>query len=465
MPNLPYVPNYITVHLGPPDSDAPNVTVPFADYIKNVASSEIYPTWPDNAIRANVYAQVSYTLNRIYTDYYRSRGYNFDITNSIANDQSFVNGRDIFENISRIVDELFNDYIVVGNSVEPYFAAYCDGRELRCEGLEQWGTVPLAEQGLTPYEILQRFYGNDINIVTNAPVGDRRETWDGRTLGIGDIGNSVQQVQLRLNRISKNYSAIPKIPLVNGIFDEATEASVRAFQGAFNLDVDGLVGKSTWYSIQRVYSAVKRLNDLASEGVSIQDATNLFNSFLSEGDSGSEVFELQYLLALVSEFNNEIPPLTVDGDFGAGTRQALEAFQRVYGLNVTGETDIDTWDRLYREYVGILTSLPSGYFGSTTLPYQGRVLRFGIEGDDVTALQEYLNFISDTYTRIPKIPVDGVFGGQTQVAVTIFKEIFGLNPTPIVSADTWNEITSVYRDLYDGQLASGGQNPGFDIGG
>ena len=465
MPNLPYVPNYITVHLGPPDSDAPNVTVPFADYIKNVASSEIYPTWPDNAIRANVYAQVSYTLNRIYTDYYRSRGYNFDITNSIANDQSFVNGRDIFENISRIVDELFNDYIVVGNSVEPYFAAYCDGRELRCEGLEQWGTVPLAEQGLTPYEILQRFYGNDINIVTNAPVGDRRETWDGRTLGIGDIGNSVQQVQLRLNRISKNYSAIPKIPLVNGIFDEATEASVRAFQGAFNLDVDGLVGKSTWYSIQRVYSAVKRLNDLASEGVSIQDTTNLFNSFLSEGDSGSEVFELQYLLALVSEFNNEIPPLTVDGDFGAGTRQALEAFQRVYGLNVTGETDIDTWDRLYREYVGILTSLPSGYFGSATLPYQGRVLRFGIEGDDVTALQEYLNFISDTYTRIPKIPVDGVFGGQTQVAVTIFKEIFGLNPTPIVSADTWNEITSVYRDLYDGQLASGGQNPGFDIGG
>ncbi len=462
--NLPVVPQYITVHLGAPDADAPNVTLPFADYIKNVASSEIYPTWPENAIRANVYAQVSYTLNRIYTDYYRSRGYNFDITNSIANDQSFVNGRDIFENVSRVVDELFNDYIVVGNNIEPYFAAYCDGRELRCEGLEQWGTVTLAEQGLTPYEILQRFYGNDINIVTNAPVGDRQETWDGRTLGFGDIGNSVQQIQIRLNRISKNYSGIPKIPNVNGIFDSSTEEAVRAFQRAFNLEEDGLVGKSTWYSIQRIFTAVKRLNDLASEGITLQEATNLFNSFLSEGDQGFEVFELQYLLALVAEFNNEIPTLAVDGVFGESTRNALESFQRVYGLDVTGETNIATWDRLYREYVGILTSLPAGYFGSTTIPYPGTVLRLGSEGDAVLALQEYLNFISNTYTQIPKVTEDGVFGNQTQNAVLAFKSIFDLGPTPIVSSGVWNEITSVYRDLYDGSLASSGQNPGFDIG-
>ena len=384
--------------------------------------------------------------------------------NSIANDQSYVNGRDIFENVSRIVDELFNDYIVVGDSVEPYFAAYCDGRELRCQGLEQWGTVALAENGLTPFEILQRYYGDDIRIVSNAPVGDRRETWDGRTLGFGDIGNSVRQIQIRLNRISKNYSGIPKVPIANGIFDQATENAVREFQRAFDLEPDGLVGKSTWYSIQRIYSAVKRLNDLASEGVTLSDASNLFNSFLSEGDTGSEVFELQYLLALIAEFNNEIPPISVDGIFGSSTRQALEAFQRIYGLNVTGEVNIEDWDRLYREYIGILTSLPAGYFGSTTIPYQGRVLRIGLEGDDVKALQEYLNFISNTYTRIPKVEADGVFGGQTQAAVTIFKEIFGLDPTPIVSASVWNEITSVYRDLYDGQLASAGQNPGFNIG-
>ena len=462
--NLPYIPEYITVHLGAPDADAPNVTVPFADYIKNVASSEIYPTWPENAIRANVYAQVSYTLNRIYTDFYRSRGYNFDITNSIANDQSFVNGRDIFENVSRIVDELFNDYIVVGNNIEPLFAAYCDGRELRCEGLEQWGTVSLAEQGLTPYEILQRYYGDNINLVTNAPVSERRETWDGRTLGLGDVGNSVQQIQIRLNRISKNYSSIPKIYPVNGIFDTQTEESVKEFQRAFNLEPDGLVGKSTWYSIQRIFSAVKRLNDLASEGLSLNETTNLFNTVLSNGDSGSEVFELQYLLALISEFNNEIPTIEVDGIFGNDTEDALRSFQNIYGLNVTGETDFATWDRLYREYVGILTSLPSGYFGSTTLPYPGSVLTLGSEGDSVRALQEYLNLISNTYTQIPKLNVDGIFGIQTQNAVIAYKNIFGLNPTPIVSANVWNSITSTYRELFDGQLASNGQNPGRNIG-
>ena len=166
MPNTtPVIPEFITVHLGAPDSDAPNVTVPFVDYIKNVASSEIFPTWPESAIRANIYAQISFALNRIYTDYYRSRGYDFDITNSIGIDQSFVNGRDIFENISQIVDEIFNDYIVMSNSIEPFFAAYCDGRELRCQGLEQWGTVSLAEQGYTPFEILQYYYGDDIQLI------------------------------------------------------------------------------------------------------------------------------------------------------------------------------------------------------------------------------------------------------------------------------------------------------------
>jgi peptidoglycan hydrolase-like protein with peptidoglycan-binding domain len=462
--NTPYIPQYITVHLGAPDSDAPNVTLPFADYIKNVASSEIYPTWPENAIRANIYAQVSYALNRFYTAYYRSRGYNFDITNSIANDQSFVNGRDIFENISQLVDELFNDYIVMGNSIEPYSAAYCDGREIRCNGLEQWQTVTLAEQGLTPFEILQRFYGNDINLVTNAPIGERRETWDGRTLGFGDIGNSVQQIQIRLNRISKNYPSIPKINPVNGIFGESTENAVKEFQRAFNLTADGLVGKQTWYSIQRVFTAVKKLNDLASEGITLTETTNLFNSFLSEGDSGSEVFELQYLLALIAEYNNEIPSINVDGDFGPATKSALEAFQRIYNLNVTGETDIQTWDRLYREYIGILASLPEGFFGSTTIPYPGTVLRIGSQGEGVVALQEYLNYIARTYTQIPTIPVDGVFGNQTQAAVSVYKSIFGLDPQPIVSADTWESITSTYRDLYDGALASNGQSPGINIG-
>ena len=152
----PVIPDYITVHLGPPNSNARNVRVPFTEYIKNVASSEIYPTWPENAIRANIYAQVSFALNRIYSEYYRSRGYNFDITNSTAYDQAYVDGRDIFSNISRLVDELFNDYVTKGNQIQPYFTEYCDGRTVTCRGLSQWGTVSLANQGRTPYQILDR---------------------------------------------------------------------------------------------------------------------------------------------------------------------------------------------------------------------------------------------------------------------------------------------------------------------
>ena len=465
MPNTtPVIPEFITVHLGAPDSDAPNVTVPFVDYIKNVASSEIFPTWPESAIRANIYAQISFALNRIYTDYYRSRGYDFDITNSIGIDQSFVNGRDIFENISQIVDEIFNDYIVMSNSIEPFFAAYCDGRELRCQGLEQWGTVSLAEQGYTPFEILQYYYGDDIQLIRNAPVGGRIQTWDGRTLGVGDLGNAVQQVQLRLNRISKNFPSIPKIYPVDGVFGEETENAVLEYQRAFDLNPDGLVGKETWYSIQRTFNAVKRLNDLASEGLSQEEIEPLFNSFLEEGDTGAEVYELQYLLNLAAEFNNEIPSVSIDGIFGSGTRTALEAFQRANGLEVTGRVGIQDWDRLYREYVGIINSLPQGYFSSITLPYPGTVLRIGSSGETVSALQEYLNYISNTYTSIPKTTVDGVFGPATQRAVLAYKEIFGLGNQGIVSSSTWDSIISTYRDLYDGSQVSPGQYPGYNLG-
>ena len=169
-PLIPYIPETITVHLGPPSSNAENVTLPFADYIANVASSEIYPSWNENAIRANMYAQISYALNRVYTEYYRSRGYPFDITNSTAVDQSFVKGRDIYENVGALAGELFNDYIRRQGNIEPLFATYCDGVRVTCPGLSQWGSEELAQNGRTPYEILTYYYGNDIDLVRDAPV-------------------------------------------------------------------------------------------------------------------------------------------------------------------------------------------------------------------------------------------------------------------------------------------------------
>ena len=172
MPNIvaPVIPETITVHLGAPDSAAQNVVVPFVDYIKNVASSEIYPTWPENALRANIYAIISYALNRIYTEWYRSRGYDFDITNTTRYDQAFVPDRDIFENINDIVDEIFDEYVVREGSIQPLFTQFCNGTTSTCAGLSQWGTVSLAEQGLSPLEILKRFYGDDILILTDTPV-------------------------------------------------------------------------------------------------------------------------------------------------------------------------------------------------------------------------------------------------------------------------------------------------------
>ena len=463
MPNLPIIPEYITVHLGAPDTPAQNVSVPFADYIKNVASSEIFPTWPENAIRANIYAQISYALNRIYTEYYPSRGYNFDITNSTTIDQSFVYGRDIFENISQIVDEIFNNYVTKGGGIEPYFTAYCDGREIQCNGLEQWGTVSLAEQGLTPFEILQFYYGDDIEIVMDAPVGTRTPSYPNRDLSLGAIGNDVQSVQIRLNRISKNYPSIPKIYPIDGVFGPTTESAVMEFQRAFNLTPDGIVGKATWYKIIAIFNAVKRINDLASEGISLNEVTRLFNTELSLGDSGPEVFELQYLLSLVGAYEQEIPIISIDGSFGEATESAVKAFQRNYGISDTGVVAYATWDQLYRAYLGILGSLPEGYFGENALPYPGMVLRIGSQGESVRALQEYLNYISRTYSQISPVTVDGIFGPGTQNAVREFQSVFGLTESGIVGAQVWDAITSVYRDLYLGTLSTQVQFPGYEL--
>ena len=269
----PVIPENITVHLGAPGSNAENVTVPFVDYIKNVASSEIYPTWPENALRANIYAIITFALNRIYTEWYPSRGYDFDITNSTRYDQAFVPGRDIFENISDIVDDIFDEYVVRQGNIQPLFTAFCNGTTSTCDGLSQWGTVTLAEQGLTPYEILQTYYGDNISILTDTPVQNIAESYPGTPLRLGDVSNEIKIIQTQLNRISQNYPAIPKIRLENGLFGNDTEEAVRSFQEIFSLPVTGTVDKATWYAIKRYYNGVKQLAELVSEGITIEEAT------------------------------------------------------------------------------------------------------------------------------------------------------------------------------------------------
>lgn len=441
------IPETITVHLGPPSSSAENITVPFADYVKNVASSEIYPTWPENALRANIYAITTYALNRIYSEWYPSRGYDFDITNSTAFDQAFVPGRDIFENISIIVDELFNDYVVRQGTINPLFTQFCNGTTSTCDGLSQWGTVTLAKEGLTPYEILQRYYGDDINIIQNAPVENIAESYPGAPLRLGDAGNDVDIIQTELNRIARNYPAIPTISEPEGVFGTSTEASVRSFQEIFSLPVTGEVDKATWYSIKRYYTGVKSLAELISEGVTIQEAELPFESVLEIGSVGTSVSLVQYYLNVIGYFGGNVPLFPINGIYDQTTADAVTSFQRTFGITESGRVDRETYNRLREVYLEIVASIPPSIYGDSAKLYPGYVLSEGMRSADVSDLQTYLSFIADYYSDIPKLPVTGYYGAQTRTTVETFQRLFGLPVTGTVGAVTWYEIAKQYDFL------------------
>ena len=443
---LPFIPETITVHLGLPDQPAENVTLSFPDYIKNVASSEIYPTWPEEAIRANIYAQITYALNRVYNEFYRSQGYDFDITSETQFDQKFIKGRDIYENISRIVDEIFNDYVVRQGRIDPFFTAYCNGTTTTCAGLSQWGTVSLAEQGLTPYEILQYYYGNDIGIVENAPIDANIPSYPNVPLRVGSSGNDVKTIQLQLNRIRQNYPAIPLIENPNGIFGISTRNAVQTFQRIFNLNPDGIVGKGTWYQLKYIYNGVKRLNELTSEGLTIAEATRPFPEVLQEGETGIDVQTLQYYLNFIAYFSDgALPAVSVDGIFGPSTTAAVIAFQNLLGIPADGIVGLQTWIQLEQAYQDILRTLPPGIEGNRAKPYPGFFLSEGQQNESVRDLQTYLRGIAEYTGVIPVIPVTGYFGSQTREAVSTIQAQNGLPVNGAVGPVTWNLI----RRLYD----------------
>lgn len=462
---LPTVPENITVHLGPPSAAAENMTVPFIHYIANVASSELYPTWPENALRANIIAQTSFALNRVYTEYYRSRGYDFDITNSTAYDQAFVKGRSVFENVRQLAGELFTTYIRRENSVEPIFAQFCDGIRTTCNGLSQWGSVSLANNGLSPFEILQYYYGNNIVLMENTPVvGSSVISAPPYPLSLGSFGNNVRTVQLRLNRISNNFPSIPKILLTDGIFSTDTDAAVRRFQEIFGLKVDGIVGKATWYAIQSLYISVKRLTDLSSEGIRLEEVTQELPSILRQGSTGVEVYNLQFYINYLSNYYGTIPSLRADGVFGPLTKAAVEEVQRTFGLAVDGIVGPATWYRLYNAYLGIARTIPSTYTEGQTVPYGGVPLRLGSESDSVRTLQQYLNYVARYYPEIPSVTPTGYFGTRTRESVLAFQKLEGLTQTGVAEAATWTALTSLYNTLYLGNRLRGGQYPGYDVG-
>ena len=399
------IPNPITVHLGSPNASVTNVQVSFPDYVKNVASSEVYPTWPEASLRANIYAIITFALNRIFTEWYRSRGYSFDITNNTAYDQYFIHGRNIYESISLIVDEIFNEYVRRQGQTAPYFTSFCNGTTSTCAGLSQWGTVTLANQGLSPLQILRSYYPKDIEIAETNIITGVLSSYPGTALKTGSKGLDVQTIQTYLERIRRNYPAIPAITDETGIFGESTRAAVAKFQSIFNLSSDGVVGKATWNKLSYLYTSVARLAELDSEGTSLGIGTVPPSSVLRLGSSGQDVITLQYLLNVAAEFNSAIPAPAQDGNFGRETQQSVMAFQRAAGLDPDGMVGPLTWQALYNTYLGVDNIIPPGADTGVT----EYVVR---SGDTLWLLAQRYNTTVDAIKRLNGLTSDNLSIGQ-----------------------------------------------------
>lgn len=448
------IPKKITVHLGKPSANVSNVTVGFQDYIANVASSEVYPTWPEEALRANILAQISLALNRIWTEWYPSRGYSFNITGSPGYDQAYVAGRTVFAVMERLTAELFNTYVRRSGDQEPYFTEYCDGKTVTCPGMKQWDTVDRANEGKNALQILRYYYGDRVQLVTTNNIANIPSSWPGVTLKLGSTGTSVSILQRQLSRIAKDYPAFGK-PEVTGTFDSATESCVKKFQKQFSLTADGLVGKATWYKISYIYVSVKDLAELTSEG---ETATGTESSgtwpgvVLKRGSTGSEVEQVQFWLSELAQFNSALPDLTVDGNFGAATERAVKIFQQEQGLTADGIVGQATWDALYAAWLDMQSDL-----GGTAWP--GVVLRRGDTGMEVRLVQFWLRLAADNYSALSAVNVDGKFGAATETAVTGFQSLFGLTADGIVGRTTWNKLNevalAVANEIVDSNVAPG----------
>ena len=417
--------------------------------------------WPEQALRANIHCQISLALNRIYTEWYPSKGYSFNITNSTSYDQYYVHGRTVFDVMVRLTDDIFNTYIRKTGTVNPYYAEYCDGKSVTCPGLKQWGTVTLANQGRNALSILKYYYGNNIEIIRTNNIQSIPQSYPGSPLRQGSTGAAVFTLQRQLNRITKDYPFLGLLT-VDGIFGRKMTETVKKFQRQFNLTADGVVGRSTWYKISYIYVSVKDLAELTSEGETFSGTLpdgswNLGSSVLKQGSTGSEVEQMQFWLSTLAQYESSIPSVTVDGVYGSGTAAAVRAFQRRYGLTVDGIVGRTTWTELYDQFRSIQSD------NGTPNAYPGTALREGSSGQNVRLVQFWLKIARTVYTSLANVTVDGKFGSATAAAVRRFQSYFGLTSDGVVGRITWNKLYEVYNDIANRLLSSSlrpGEYPG-----
>ena len=395
-------------------------------------------SWPEEALRANIIAQVSLALNRIWTEWYPSRGYSFNITGSPGYDQAYVNGRTVFAVMERLTAELFSTFVQRSGDAEPYFTEYCDGKTVTCPGMKQWGTVDRAREGMNALQILRYYYGSRVQLVTTDNIAAIPSSYPGSPLRRGSTGTNVRILQKQLSRIARDYPSFGK-PAVTGTFDEVTENSVKKFQKQFSLTADGVVGRATWNKVSFIYVSVKDLAELTSEGETAegtQSAGGWPGTVLRRGSTGSSVEQVQFWLSDLAQFDSSLVRVTVDGSYGAATERAVRAFQQKQSLTADGAVGQRTWNALYTAWVDAQSDL-----GGTAWP--GTALRRGAAGMEVRLVQFWLRLAADNYSALRTVTVDGSYGAATVSAVEAFQTLFGLTADGVVGRSTWNKLKEV----------------------
>ena len=459
--------------------------------------------WPEQALRANIHCQISLALNRIYTEWYPSKGYSFNITNSTSYDQYYVHGRTVFDVMVRLTDDIFNTYIRKTGTVNPYYAEYCDGKSVTCPGLKQWGTLTLANQGRSALSILKYYYGSNIEIIRTNNIQSIPQSYPGSPLRQGSTGAAVFTLQRQLNRITKDYpflglltvdgivglttwtelydqfrsiqsdngtpNAYPGTALrqgssgqnvrlvqfwlkiartvysslsnvtVDGIFGSSTAAAVRRFQTYFGLTSDGVVGRTTWNKLYEVY------NDIANRLLSPSLRPGEYPGVLRNGSTGTAVRELQFYLYLMSAYQSSIPSVSIDGRFGAATEAAVRAYQRFAGLTVDGIVGRKTWDSLYGKASALRSSGP--VVTLKRLPYPGTPLTVGTDSSAVLYYTLLLQRIAYYYDSVASPALSSQYTQETADATASAQELLGLPATGAADAETWTSVEALSLQL------------------
>ena len=443
------IPNFVRVHLNRMEIPAPVERIPFIEYIKNVASHEVWDHWPEEALIANIYCIVSLTLNRIYTEFYRTvHNRNFDITSETYMDQKFVFGGIKGARISAIVDKIFNYYLAIVGHKEPFLALYNDGIKVNIPGrLSQYGSMEDAQKGMNAWQIIKKYYKQNLELRVSDRFGGILQSYPGYTLTQGTRGDAVRTMQIYLNRILGRH--IPNFnPLIpDGVFGPATRSAVITYQRANGLQETGQINETMWYRISRTYGIEKALWEMYSEGIRIGIGTTPPTQTLRPGNQGPLVVELQFLLDFIAMYHSKIPFVAETSIFDSLTTEGVRAFQSLFGITADGVVGATTWRKLYDVYWGIMQNTvppeppePPIVPPENIPPFPGVSLRVGSSGANVRLVQEAINRLAEVTPGLWKIAEDGIFGNGTRNAVVAFQRKFGLVEDGIVGVNTWMRL-------------------------